>query len=171
MLAGWAVGGAPGQLPVYVGIGLPGGKALGADWPLQGVLKLGFRSIQLSVDESDYSYMIRLRRLALSVLVWSFPPGNIDVFIFGDRAAIGWYAAYAPNPAKQQLLLAAGRRAEAPLEVGSPAAPRLTEARLTEARLTEAQRAEARLAEPRGEERLARRARSGRRNPGPRGGG
>lgn len=171
MLAGWAVGGAPGQLPVYVGIGLPGGKALGADWPLQGVLKLGFRSIQLSVDESDYSYMIRLRRLALSVLVWSFPPGNIDVFIFGDRAAIGWYAAYAPNPAKQQLLLAAGRRAEPPLEVGSPAAPRLTEARLTEARLAEARPAEPRSAEPRGEERLARRARSGRRNPGPRGGG
>lgn len=163
MLAGWAVGAAPGQLPVYVGLGLPGGKALGADWPLQGVLRLGFRSIQFSVDESDSSYMIRLRRLALSVLVWSFPPGNIDVFIFGDRAAIGWYAAYAPNPAKQQLLLEAGRRAEAPLEPGS-------EAR-SAARLAEARPPVPRLFAPRGEERLARRARSGRRNPRPRGGG
>lgn len=153
MLAGWAAG-AGDQLPVYVGLGLPGGRSLGVDWPLQGVLRLGFRSIQFSVDESDYSYMIRLRRLALSVLVWSFPPGNIDVFIFGDRAAIGWYAAYAQKPAKPASK-------EPRLPSGSPQ-------RLLEAGKEEADPEE--TPQTRGGERLARRAQSGRRNPVPRGG-
>jgi hypothetical protein len=65
-------------------------------------LRLGFRSFRFeATDASDgqRSYLLRLQRLALSVLGWSFPPGNRDVFLFGNpngdgTASLGWYAAY-----------------------------------------------------------------------------
>ncbi|HEX8904519.1 MAG TPA: hypothetical protein VF771_06740, partial [Longimicrobiaceae bacterium] len=51
------------------------------------------------------SYILRLRRFYLRLLGWQFPPGQADVYLFGDpdtsrlpgggrRGALGWYAAY-----------------------------------------------------------------------------
>lgn len=101
LLAGWATGLAGEEPPVFLGLQLPDSKSLGLNLPVQGVLRLSFRSFQFqaSGDESQRSYMLRLRRLALSILGWSFPPGNTDVFLFGNnqgdaKAALGWYAAY-----------------------------------------------------------------------------
>jgi hypothetical protein len=102
LLAAWAPGATPDDRPVYLGLQLPGARALGIDWPLEGVLRLGFRSFQFEATDvagGGRAYMLRMRRLALSVLGWSFPPGNRDVFLFGNpngdgSAALGWYAAF-----------------------------------------------------------------------------
>ncbi|MNJ68442.1 hypothetical protein D3C77_646920 [compost metagenome] len=53
-----------------------------------------------------------MHRFALSVLAWSFPPGNSDLLLFGapgkPKSALGWYAAYAKDDTeKSKALLAA----------------------------------------------------------------
>jgi len=125
LLAAWAPGLGPDDEPVYLGLQLPSARSLGIDWPLEGVLRLGFRSFQFEVsdlDDGGRAYLLRLRRLALSVLGWSFPPGNRDVFLFGDpgadgSAALGWYAAHDSGddkPAAPPRRLRSGRRALPP---------------------------------------------------------
>jgi len=118
VLAAWAPGSAEEQ-PVYLGIGLPGAHASGIAWSLEGVLRFGFRTIQFQAAEmpgGKRAYTLLLRRLALSVLGWSFPPGNADVYLFGNpegdpKAALGWYAAYdGTDPKKPARLAEAGVR-------------------------------------------------------------
>jgi hypothetical protein len=104
VLAAWSAGGSA-QLPaIYLGVQLPGlHDALGVNLPLQGILNLGFRTIQFSADEDDgrRSYALRLRDFALRLLGKTFPPGHNDIYIVGDPAGpsksaqLGWYAAYA----------------------------------------------------------------------------
>ena len=44
--------------------------------------------------------MLKLRQIVLRILLLTFPPGNVDLYLFGDPAlrtgnsALGWYAAY-----------------------------------------------------------------------------
>jgi hypothetical protein len=104
LVAAWGPGERDGDYPVYLGIKLPGGRSGGTQWPLQGVMKLGFRSFQFLVgdDGPRRAHTLRLRRFALSVLGLSLPPGNLDLLLVGDpRAAadaetdvVAWYAAY-----------------------------------------------------------------------------
>lgn len=135
LLAAWMQGPPQGDSPpVFLGLQLAGSKAFGGSLPLQGVLKLGFRSFQFETylnDRQQPAYLLRMRRFALSVLAWSFPPGNADILLFGapgrPKSALGWYAAYAkdaqskkeaslalkagPSPARDQVRrLKAGRR-------------------------------------------------------------
>jgi hypothetical protein len=44
-------------------------------------------------------YMLKFRGVSLNLLTLTFPPGDIDVYLFGnpatgDAAQLGWYAAY-----------------------------------------------------------------------------
>jgi hypothetical protein len=102
LLAGWAPGATADDRPIYLGLQLPSARSAGIDWPLEGVLRLGFRSFQFEASDlagGGRAYMLLLRRLALSILGWSFPPGNTDVYLFGNpngdgAGALGWYAAY-----------------------------------------------------------------------------
>lgn len=108
LLAAWMQGLPQGQnAPVFLGLKLTDSKAIGGSLPLQGVLKLGFRSFQFETyqapdpsnpGETVLAYLLRMRRFALSVLVWSFPPGNADLLLFGapnnPKTSLGWYAAY-----------------------------------------------------------------------------
>lgn len=108
ILAAWSRGASQNDIPVYLGLKLPGIAAIGGSFPLQGVLKIGFRSFQFEtystetmIDEvivTSTSYQLRMHRFALSVLVWSFPPGTSDIVLFGQpknpRGSLGWYAAY-----------------------------------------------------------------------------
>ena len=107
LLAAWATGDAR---PAYLGLQLSGGPS-DAGWPVQGVLRLGFRAFefQLADDpegEHGPEYLLVLRHLALSLLGWSLPPGELDLVLFGDpdadrAASLGWYAAYVgPGAAK-----------------------------------------------------------------------
>lgn len=108
LLAAWMQGVPQGEIPpAFLGLKLADSKAIGGSLPLQGVLKLGFRSFQfetyqapdpLQPGKTVLAYLLRMRRFALSVLVWSFPPGNADLLLFGapgnPKASLGWYAAY-----------------------------------------------------------------------------
>ena len=128
LVAAWAPGTGEGQPPVFLGLQLPDAKSAGLNLPIQGVLRLGFRSFQFEANDSGTrrNYMLRLRRLALSILGWSFPPGNTDVFLFGNdrgdpKAAMGWYAAYSAadgsgpkSPATPARRLRSGRRIAPP---------------------------------------------------------
>ncbi|CAN5747265.1 hypothetical protein BH11BAC7_BH11BAC7_11510 [soil metagenome] len=102
ILAAWSKGPAENTIPVYIGLKFPAGiSAIGGSFPLQGVLKLGFRSFLFETyhnTQGQLCYQLRMKRFALSVLVWSFPPGNTDIVLFGDpgnpKGSLGWYAAY-----------------------------------------------------------------------------
>lgn len=103
LLAAWGPAVEPDDHPAFIGLKLPGYANGSFTWPLQSVLKIGFRSFQFETAELTpgvRSYALRLRRLGLSVLGLSFPPGTADLVLFGsngteERSAVGWYAAYA----------------------------------------------------------------------------
>jgi len=116
ILAAWSKGKSEEDNPVYLGLKLPGISAIAGSFPLQGVLKLGFRSFQFetyTTDEGLPGYLLRLRNFALSVLVWSFPPRNADIVLFGQpgnpSGSLGWYAAYDGAETKNPQL-ESGRR-------------------------------------------------------------
>ncbi|MDX2215869.1 MAG: hypothetical protein SFY66_21575 [Oculatellaceae cyanobacterium bins.114] len=100
---------------VFVGLQLPGigGDVLG--FPIQSVLKLSFKSLEFVVDrpskDTIRGYLLKMRNLALKILVLSLPPtGQTELILFGNpklssdpslrgkSEAIGWYAAYAKDP-------------------------------------------------------------------------
>lgn len=108
LIAAWSQG--TGQdSPAYLGIKFPSLVPGAGSLPIQGVLKLGFRSFRflsyLETSGSDAGkrfYQLWMNRFALSVLCWSFPPGNADLVLFGNpdnpQGALGWYAAYSNDP-------------------------------------------------------------------------
>ena len=104
ILAAWRKGDSQTNVPVYLGLKLPGIPVLGGSFPLQGVLKIGFRNFQFetyTTAQNELGYLLRLRRFSLSVLVWSFPPGNNNIILFGQprnpKGSLGWYAAYSDD--------------------------------------------------------------------------
>jgi len=107
ILAAWSEG--PAQ-PVYLGLKLPGISSIMGSFPLQGVLKIGFRNFQFETytsNEGKLGYLLRLRNFSLSALIWSFPPGNSNIILFGQpgnpKGSLGWYAAYDSGNQKKPL--------------------------------------------------------------------
>ena len=104
LLAAWSPANNPeGRTAIYFGVALPGvEKMLGVTLPLQGILDIGFRTIQFTTyndDEGRRQYLMRLRDFGLHVLGLSFPPGHNDITVFGNpdqtsNTKLGWYAAY-----------------------------------------------------------------------------
>lgn len=104
LLAAWSpANNKEGRTANYFGIALPGvEKMLGVSLPLQGILDVGFRTIQFSTyedEEGRRQYLMRLRDFGLHVLGLSFPPGKNDITVFGNpdqssNTKLGWYAAY-----------------------------------------------------------------------------
>jgi hypothetical protein len=101
ILAAWMAGADSKDPPVYIGLKLPGTPSRNGSFPLQGALKLGFGSVVFSTYQQDgkRAYLLRLSRFALSVLGFAFPPGNLDVSLFGgpqgrSTGQLGWLAAY-----------------------------------------------------------------------------
>jgi hypothetical protein len=103
----WGPGGDGGP-QVNIGLQLPGVRSLGQLLPVQGVLGLGFQSLELRAPPAPSggpSYVLDLKRFGLHVLGWTLPPGQADLHLFGDpeattdptgarRSAVGWYASY-----------------------------------------------------------------------------
>ena len=104
LLAAWSPANNPeGRTAIYFGVALPGvEKMLGVTLPLQGILDIGFRTIQFTTYddiEGRRQYLMRLRDFGLHVLGLSFPPGHNDITVFGNpdqtsNTKLGWYAAY-----------------------------------------------------------------------------
>lgn len=131
VLAAWQPG--AGQKltpPQYLGLRLGTGPAEDVQWPLQGVLRLGFRNFQFLTyinEREELVYLLRLHQFTLSLLgLLDFPPGNNDIVLFGNpdqsgAAKLGWYAAYAKDTRDEEKAqarpgrtrLAAASRAEA----------------------------------------------------------
>jgi hypothetical protein len=93
-----------------VGVKLPGAKdVIGVSLPLQGVVKLGFKGIEMQVDNdaaNGRTYTLVMRDFALRLLGLAFPPGYNDVILFGvpnqtSDPKIGWYMAYASDSDKK----------------------------------------------------------------------
>ncbi len=108
ILMAWSPGLEQNNAPVYIGIRIGNTSVFGGSFPLQGVLKLGFRSFQFQTYESApgiSAYALRLHRFALSILAWNFPPGNSDIILFGNpdnpTSSLGWYAAYTQDKPKE----------------------------------------------------------------------
>ncbi|MFA5262585.1 MAG: hypothetical protein WC378_02085 [Opitutaceae bacterium] len=110
LLLGWSGGGTRNEPAVCVAVKLPGMKeTLGVELPLQGVISLGFRTIQLvSITQGGQrQYLLRFRDFALRFLGLSFPPGynNIVLFANPDQSSntkLGWYAAYSAEKDKKK---------------------------------------------------------------------
>ncbi|MEM8811711.1 MAG: hypothetical protein AAGF59_03770 [Pseudomonadota bacterium] len=103
LLVGWSPANENSIEAQFIGIALPGLKnTLGVDMPLQGILNLGFRSIEFSASDDEAgvrSYILRLRDFGLRALGLSFPPGHNDISLFANpnqtaKSKLGWYAAY-----------------------------------------------------------------------------
>ncbi|HEX8216872.1 MAG TPA: hypothetical protein VF577_05350, partial [Allosphingosinicella sp.] len=107
LLVGWSPAASGATPPVFFGVKLPGADAkFGASLPLQGILKLGFKSIEFLVDrpgpDKPRRYTMRFRDFAIQLLSLSFPPGRNEIYLFGNPdqsgdAAVGWYAAYSAD--------------------------------------------------------------------------
>jgi hypothetical protein len=119
LLAGWSPTPAGADPVVYLGVKLPGADGkVGTSLPLQGILKLGFKSIEFLVDDpgdgGPRSYVMRLRDFAIQLLSLSFPPGRNEIYLFGNPdqsadAAVGWYAAYTSGSDSKKKSVAPGR--------------------------------------------------------------
>lgn len=91
LLVSWSIG---TQGPeYYVGLLLP---SVLEGFDLQGILKLGFQSVELMVAKGGDAirYTLRLHNYTLRLLWLAIPPGSNDLFIFADGKKLGWYAAY-----------------------------------------------------------------------------
>lgn len=102
LAAAWAP--APDEPLAYLGLKLPGSSSARPEIPIAGVLNLSFGALELVVDTSGpaLAYLLMLRGIALSLLGMRFPPGQTDLYVFGDPQAphsgsFGWYAAYAAD--------------------------------------------------------------------------
>ncbi|HJV41707.1 hypothetical protein [Caulobacter sp.] len=109
LVAAWSP--APRGHDVNIGLKLPGVESIRSLSPIQGVIDLGFQSIDLQAQGAtqtppDPAYTLRFRNFYLRFLGWKFPPGQNVITLFGnpdvasqslitDRGALGWYAAYA----------------------------------------------------------------------------
>ena len=113
ILAAWSPADSNDVPPIYLGTKLPGADSrLGSALPLQGLLTLGFKSIEFLVhDPGDAvnTYTLCLRNFAVRLLGLSFPPGRNNIYLFGNPnqsgdQAVGWYAAYgAEDPPSDRL--------------------------------------------------------------------
>ncbi len=128
LLAGWSGGGSRDEPAVYLGVRLPGMKdAIGVELPLQGVIDLGFRTIDFVVNENveadTREYLLRFRNFSLTFLGVTIPPGGKnDIILCGNpdqssTTKLAWYAAYSAAddkkkqsaPTRTQRLVAARR--------------------------------------------------------------
>lgn len=111
VLIGWAP--SAEAYNIYVGLNLPGSSSANTEIPIEGILKLVFKKIEVTAAENlssdgqkQVNYMLKLRGISLSLLSVSFPPGTIDMYLFGnpqsDRSAVGWYAAYSRAKEKKK---------------------------------------------------------------------
>lgn len=92
----------PDSFRNYIGLQLPGSSGSRAAISIEGVVQMTFKAIEFTGTPSlqGIDYILRFRGITLKLFVLSFPPGQVDLYIFGnpsggDSESIGWYFAYA----------------------------------------------------------------------------
>ncbi|MEO6326036.1 MAG: hypothetical protein ABIQ65_15530 [Thermoanaerobaculia bacterium] len=93
----------------YIGLKLPGSSGSRTAISIEGVVQLTFRAIEFSGTPSaqGIDYILRFRGITLRIFTLSFPPGQIDLYVFGnpsggDSESIGWYFAYSKKDDKKK---------------------------------------------------------------------
>lgn len=81
----------------YVGIRLLG--IFQKSFSIQGVLQLGFTSIELKTN-TDNSIYFKLHNLTMKAFGLTFPQKSADLYIFGEHGKTGWYLGYAEEEKK-----------------------------------------------------------------------
>ncbi|TND08822.1 MAG: hemagglutinin protein [Bacteroidetes bacterium] len=116
LFIGWEPTDDPAKQNIYIGVSLPGSSSGNTKISIEGLLNLVFRKIEITVGEvtpdpaagvnGGTAYMLKFRGISLSFFGFSFPPGLIDAYIFGNpgsrRSALGWYAAYAKDEKEEK---------------------------------------------------------------------
>ena len=139
LMAAWSTTGTSQN--VYIGLKLPGSASSQTRIPIEGMLNLNFKQIELvtvspenmlpdlaplseiiaarehassglsqslvlndliefsSPAPDGTSYMLKFRGVSFNFLTLAFPPGDIEVYLFGnpangDASLLGWYAGY-----------------------------------------------------------------------------
>jgi hypothetical protein len=120
LVVAWSVAGLESN--IYIGLKMPGSVGAQTRIPIEGILNLNFQKIELLVagkstqlalpaeavaaeggvavaPAPETQYMMKFRGVSFSLLTLSFPPGTIDIYLFGnpdtgDSSLLGWYAAY-----------------------------------------------------------------------------
>ena len=99
LIAAWQ----PGvEAKVYTGLRLPGSSGGRKELSIQGILKIVFKSIELTGPKDNTGYLLKLRHIALKFMILELPPNaQSEIIIFGDpegeggKDSLAWYAAYA----------------------------------------------------------------------------
>ena len=100
-----------------MGIQLPGSQSAKAEIPIEGILKLAFKKLEISVAETpdnpvtgapaSTAYTLLFRSITIGLLGIKFPPVQIDLYIFGnpsdDKSAVGWYACYSGKDKQKEI--------------------------------------------------------------------
>jgi hypothetical protein len=108
VLAAWKPG--AGQ-NVYTGLRMPGSSGGKKEIPIQGILKIAFKSIEFQVLDGDQvGYLLKLKNIVLKFMTLELPPNaQSEIIIFGDpegetkgsENTLAWYAAYARESSPQ----------------------------------------------------------------------
>lgn len=94
---------------VFTGLKLPGSSGAKRSIPIEGILALGFKSLQIAQPEKN-AFVLMLYGIGLEFLGFTFPPsGQVNLVLFGDPHAtggsdtsLGWYAVYAKPPGQPE---------------------------------------------------------------------
>jgi hypothetical protein len=122
IMAAWGVDQTAQTPPVFLGVSLPGMGLSGFELALQGILKIGFSTIQFdtyTADDGGVGYIMRLRDFGLHILGVNFPSGHISVLIAGapettGPSKLGWFAGYVEDNYKPVSRAAIRRRFAGP---------------------------------------------------------
>lgn len=82
---------------IYLGANLGAFSGVSSLVPLEGVMHMGFDSLELKKSAKTGEFYLYFRNFILKFLKYQFPDGNNDIYVFGNAKnpkKLGWYGAY-----------------------------------------------------------------------------
>lgn len=82
---------------IYLGAKLGAFPGVSSLIPLEGVMSMGFDSVELKKSAGTGEFYLYFRNFFVKLLKYQFPDGNNDIYVFGNAAnpkKLGWYGAY-----------------------------------------------------------------------------
>ncbi len=82
---------------IYLGASLGAFSGVSSLIPLEGVMSMGFDSLELKKSAKTGEFYLYFRNFFVKLLRYQFPDGNNDIYVFGNAKnpkKLGWYGAY-----------------------------------------------------------------------------
>lgn len=103
---------------IYLGASLGAFSGVSSPIPLEGVMSMGFDSVELKKSAKTGEFYLYFRNFFVKLLKYQFPDGNNDIYVFGNAEnpkKLGWYGAYEAKEKKdvcemQRTVCGAGSR-------------------------------------------------------------